>query len=66
MGHSECWWNTNIEEEMSRINPECFYLWPTMTVIQRMYEIDHDLPEAREQALRQILETQEKQKERHD
>ncbi|CAG8735292.1 9674_t:CDS:1, partial [Gigaspora rosea] len=31
-----------------------------------MYEIDHDLPEARKQSLHQIKVTQEKQKEQHD
>ncbi|CAG8755945.1 19963_t:CDS:1, partial [Gigaspora rosea] len=36
------------------------------TIIQRMYEIDHDLPEARKQALHQIQVTQEKQKEQYD
>jgi hypothetical protein len=36
------------------------------TIIQRLYEIDHDLPEAHNNALYQISKEQQKQKERHD
>ncbi|CAG8522119.1 18612_t:CDS:2, partial [Gigaspora rosea] len=36
------------------------------TILQRLYEIDHDLPEAHNNALYHISKEQQKQKKRHD
>ncbi|CAG8637333.1 13666_t:CDS:2, partial [Gigaspora rosea] len=79
---NQTWWDSSIDNSLSShidIDPEEWTQpfdehtdWETYDnllnemIIQRMYEINYDLPEAREQALHQIQVTQEKQKEQYD
>ncbi|RIB07138.1 hypothetical protein C2G38_2252809 [Gigaspora rosea] len=57
-----------LEEELARLplHPSESEEILNGTILQRLYEIDHDLPEAHNNALYQISKEQQKQKERHD